>query len=296
MADHAVRVGPPAAAESYLRIPSVIAAADTTGCQAVHPGYGFLAENPAFVEACVDNDLVFVGPPADVMATMGDKISAKQAMRARGRADGAGHRRRDVRRRGARRPPTRWATRSCSRRAPGGGGKGMRLVTVAGGRSRTRSARRRPRRRRRSATRGSTSRRRSSPARHVEIQVLCDDYGNVLTLGERECSIQRRHQKLIEESPSAALTPETREADGGRRRARVPRRRLPQRRHVRVPARPGRQLLLHRAERAAPGRAPGDRARARASTSCASSCASPRASRSRSPAARRGAGTRSRSG
>src|SRR2546421_5853203 len=82
MADHAICIGPPSAAESYLRIPSVIAAAATTGCEAVHPGYGFLAENPAFVEACVDNDLVFVGPPADVMATMGDKISAKRAMRA----------------------------------------------------------------------------------------------------------------------------------------------------------------------------------------------------------------------
>src|SRR5205085_9534589 len=81
MADHAVHIGPPPAAESYLRIPSVIAAAATTGCEAVHPGYGFLAENPAFVEACVDNDLVFVGPPADVMALMGDKISAKRAMR-----------------------------------------------------------------------------------------------------------------------------------------------------------------------------------------------------------------------
>src|SRR5213595_3945782 len=82
MADQAVRIGPAPAGESYLRIPNVIAAAVTTGCEAVHPGYGFLAENPAFVEACVDNDLVFVGPPADVMALMGDKISAKQAMRA----------------------------------------------------------------------------------------------------------------------------------------------------------------------------------------------------------------------
>ena len=82
MADHAICVGPPSASESYLRIPSVVAAAETTGCEAVHPGYGFLAENPAFVTACVENDLVFVGPPADVMATMGDKISAKQAMRA----------------------------------------------------------------------------------------------------------------------------------------------------------------------------------------------------------------------
>ncbi|HEY3962595.1 MAG TPA: biotin carboxylase N-terminal domain-containing protein, partial [Gaiellaceae bacterium] len=82
MADHAVRIGPPSATESYLRMPNVIAAAKTTGCEAIHPGYGFLAENPAFAEACVENDLVFVGPPADVMALMGDKISAKRAMRA----------------------------------------------------------------------------------------------------------------------------------------------------------------------------------------------------------------------
>src|SRR5207249_4212985 len=81
LADHAVCVGPPPAGESYLRIPSIVAAATTTGCQAVHPGYGFLAENPAFVEACADNDLVFVGPPARVMTQMGDKIAARRAMR-----------------------------------------------------------------------------------------------------------------------------------------------------------------------------------------------------------------------
>src|SRR5712671_1671069 len=82
MADHAICVGPPSAAASYLRIPNVVAAAETTGCEAVHPGYGFLAENPAFARACVESDLVFVGPPADVLSAMGDKISAKQAMRA----------------------------------------------------------------------------------------------------------------------------------------------------------------------------------------------------------------------
>src|SRR4051794_15795456 len=80
LADQAVCVGPPQAVDSYLRIPSVVAAAETTAGEAVHPGYGFLAENPAFVTACAENDLVFVGPPADVMALMGDKIQAKQAM------------------------------------------------------------------------------------------------------------------------------------------------------------------------------------------------------------------------
>src|SRR5918912_2747552 len=84
LADRAICIGPPAAAESYLRIPSVVAAAETTGCDAVHPGYGFLAENPDFVRACEDNDLVFVGPDADVMARMGDKVQAKAEMRAAG--------------------------------------------------------------------------------------------------------------------------------------------------------------------------------------------------------------------
>ncbi len=210
LADHAVHVGPPPATESYLRIPSVIAAATTTGCQAVHPGYGFLAENPAFVEACVANDLVFVGPPADVMATMGDKISAKQAMRAA-----------DV----PTVPGTEAATNISTARAAaeeigfpillkasaGGGGKGMRLVKQpdeledAFGMAAAEAE----------AAFGDATmylEKALVPARHVEIQVLCDQHGNVLTLGERECSIQRRHQKLIEESPSAALDPEEREA------------------------------------------------------------------------------------
>ena len=209
IADHAVRVGPPAAGESYLRIPSVIAAAITTGCQAVHPGYGFLAENPAFVEACVENDLVFVGPPADVMATMGDKISAKQAMRAadvptvpgtEGETSVAE----------ARRAADEMGYPILLKASAGGGGKGMRLVHSAdavedafgAAAAEAQAAFGDPRLYVEKAV---------APARHVEIQVICDHYGNVLTLGERECSIQRRHQKLIEESPSAALTPETRE-------------------------------------------------------------------------------------
>jgi len=210
MADQAVCVGPPAASESYLRIPNVVAAAVTTGCEAVHPGYGFLAENPAFVEACVASDLVFVGPPADVMALMGDKISAKQAMRAA-----------DV----PTVPGTEGATTVAEARAAGeemgfpillkatagGGGKGMRLVGSA---AELEDAFRMAWGEAEAAFGDGTLyvEKALVPARHVEIQVLCDHHGNVLTLGERECSIQRRHQKLIEESPSAALTPESREA------------------------------------------------------------------------------------
>ena len=209
LADEAVRVGPPPASESYLRIPSIVAAATTTGCQAVHPGYGFLAENPAFVEACTDNDLVFVGPPANVMTRMGDKIAARQAMRAA-----------DV----PTVPGTAGATTVTAARAAadelgypvllkaaaGGGGKGMRVVEApdevedAFGAAAAEAE----------AAFGDSTlyvEKVLADARHVEIQVLCDSQGNVLTLGERECSIQRRHQKLIEETPSPALSAELRE-------------------------------------------------------------------------------------
>ena len=209
MADHAVCVGPPSARESYLRIPNIIAAAETTGCQAVHPGYGFLAENPAFVEACVDNDLVFVGPPADVMATMGDKIAAKQAMRSAEVPtvpgdDGA------TTLAQARAAAGELGYPILLKASAGGGGKGMRLVD---GPDELEDAFSTAASEAQAAFGDATLyvEKALVPARHVEIQVLCDDFGNVLTLGERECSIQRRHQKLIEESPSAALTPEARE-------------------------------------------------------------------------------------
>ncbi|HWE81952.1 MAG TPA: acetyl-CoA carboxylase biotin carboxylase subunit [Gaiellaceae bacterium] len=209
LADDAVRVGPPAAAESYLNIPSIVAAAVTTGCEAVHPGYGFLSENPAFVEACVANDLVFVGPPAGVMEKMGDKIAARSAMRAA-----------DV----PTVPGTEGATTLEEARAAaaelgfpvmlkassGGGGRGMRLVDEpeeledAFDAASAEAA----------AAFGDGTlyvEKVLVPARHIEVQVICDSYGNVLTLGERECSIQRRHQKLIEETPSPALSAELRE-------------------------------------------------------------------------------------
>jgi acetyl-CoA carboxylase, biotin carboxylase subunit len=210
MADQAICVGPPAAAESYLRIPSVVAAAETTGCQAVHPGYGFLAENPAFVEACVDNDLVFIGPPAPVMAMMGDKISAKQAMRAADVPTVPGTEG-ETTVTAARQAADEMGYPILLKASAGGGGKGMRLVRAAdeledsfgAAAAEAQAAFGDPRLYVEKAV---------SPARHVEIQVLCDEHGDVLTLGERECSIQRRHQKLIEESPSAALTAESREA------------------------------------------------------------------------------------
>jgi acetyl-CoA carboxylase biotin carboxylase subunit len=212
LADRAVSLGPPSAAQSYLNIPSVIAAATTTGCEAIHPGYGFLSENPAFVAACDDNDLVFVGPTADVMARMGDKVQAKAEMKRAGvplvpGSEGA------VSPGEARTLAAELDYPVLLKASAGGGGKGMRTV---GGEDELEGAFQTAASEAEAAF-GDASlylEKVVHPARHVEVQVLCDSHG-VLTLGERECSIQRRHQKLIEESPSPALTPETREAMEG---------------------------------------------------------------------------------
>ena len=209
LADRAVCIGPPSPAESYLNIASIVAAANTTGCDAVHPGYGFLSERPAFVEACVDNDLVFVGPDAKVMAQMGDKVEAKAAMRAAGVPLVPGTEQATTLDQATKLAPE-LGFPVLLKAAAGGGGRGMRLVASAGELEdayATASGEA-------EAAFGDGSiylEKAVVPARHVEIQVLADGKGGVLTLGERECSIQRRHQKLIEESPSAALTPERRE-------------------------------------------------------------------------------------
>ena len=202
LADQAVCIGPPAAADSYLNMPSVVAAAQTTGCEAVHPGWGFLAENPAFVRACDDNELVFIGPTADVMARMGDKAQAKVELAAAGvpLVPGAET---------ASAPQARAAANDAGypvllKARAGGGGKGMRLVETpdelddAYARASAEAL----------AAFGDGRlylEQAIAPARHIEVQVLCDADGGILTLGERECSIQRRHQKLIEESPSPAV-------------------------------------------------------------------------------------------
>jgi acetyl-CoA carboxylase biotin carboxylase subunit len=205
-----VKIGPPPAAQSYLSMPAIIAAANTTGCDAVHPGYGFLSENAAFVRACEENDLVFIGPPADVMEKMGDKAQAKAEMRAAGvplvpGTEGT-----------ATLPEARAAAEEFGfpillKAAAGGGGRGMRLVTEA---SEIDDAYARASTEAEAAFGDGTLyvEKAITPARHVEIQVMCEAHGNVLTCGERECSIQRRHQKLIEESPSPALDPQRREA------------------------------------------------------------------------------------
>ena len=209
LADRAVRIGPPPAGQSYLSIPAIIAAAETTGCEAVHPGYGFLSENADFVRSCEEHDLVFIGPGADVMERMGDKARAKAEMRAAGVPLVPGVE-------GISGPDEARAAADelgypvLLKAAAGGGGRGMRRVEEPAD---VASLYERASAEALSAFGDGTMyvEKVITPARHVEIQVLCDNHGHVLTCGERECSIQRRHQKLIEESPSPALNEELRE-------------------------------------------------------------------------------------
>ncbi|CAM5414908.1 biotin carboxylase N-terminal domain-containing protein [Streptomyces sp. SID1034] len=212
-ADTAVRIGPAAASASYLRPELLIDAALRTGAQAVHPGYGFLAENAGFAAACAEAGLVFIGPSAEAISLMGDKIRAKETVRAAGvpvvpGSSGSGL--------------TDDQLASAAREigmpvllkpSAGGGGKGMRLVReeellgdeIAAARREARSS---------FGDDTLLVERWVDRPRHIEIQVLADGHGNVIHLGERECSLQRRHQKIIEEAPSVLLDERTRAAMG----------------------------------------------------------------------------------
>ncbi|MGY5000015.1 acetyl-CoA carboxylase biotin carboxylase subunit [Streptomyces griseus] len=212
-ADTAVRIGPPAASESYLNVAALLEAARRTGAQAVHPGYGFLAENAEFAQACADAGLVFIGPPASAIALMGDKIRAKETVAAYGvpvvpGSSGSGLT--DAQLEEAAREI---GTPVLLKPSAGGGGKGMRLVRDAAVLAEEIAAARREAR----ASFGDDTllvERWIDRPRHIEIQVLADAHGNVIHLGERECSLQRRHQKIIEEAPSVLLDAETRAAMG----------------------------------------------------------------------------------
>ncbi|MCE3552655.1 biotin/lipoyl-binding protein [Pseudonocardia sp. RS11V-5] len=212
-ADVAVRLGPAAASESYLAIDTVIEAAKATGAQAIHPGYGFLSENTAFAAACEAAGIVFVGPPSSAIEAMGDKIRAKQTVAKAGvpvvpGSDGVGLSDADL----------ALAVEQVGfpvllKPSAGGGGKGMREVHRAEDLADAIASARRE-------ARGSFGddtllvERLITTPRHIEIQVLADTHGNVVHLGERECSLQRRHQKIVEEAPSPLLTPAQREAMG----------------------------------------------------------------------------------
>src|SRR5262245_26055066 len=203
-ANDAVAIGPPAASESYLSIPKLIDAAKRTGCNAIHPGYGFLSERAAFADAVVSAGLVFVGPPAAAIRAMGDKTEARRRMQAAGVPVVPGLTRNVTDASDARREAERVGLPVIMKAAAGGGGKGMRIIRAleevapAFQAARSESAK--------AFGDGSVYLERLlERPRHVEIQILADGRGRVVSLGERECSIQRRHQKLIEESPSVAV-------------------------------------------------------------------------------------------
>ncbi|MGW6900975.1 acetyl-CoA carboxylase biotin carboxylase subunit [Streptomyces sp. NPDC054919] len=212
-ADTAVRIGPAPASASYLNVPALLEAARRTGAQAVHPGYGFLAENAGFAQACANAGLVFIGPPASAISLMGDKIRAKETVAAAGvpvvpgsSGSGLSDAQLADAARGIGMPVL-------LKPSAGGGGKGMRLVRDEALLADEIAAARRE-------ARGSFGddtllvERWIDRPRHIEIQVLADEHGNVVHLGERECSLQRRHQKIIEEAPSVLLDEETRTAMG----------------------------------------------------------------------------------
>lgn len=208
-ADEAFCVGPGPVPRSYLNIPNIISTALVTGCDAIHPGYGFLAENARFAEICADHGLTFIGPKPDVIAKMGDKATAKRVMKDAGVATTPGT---DIL---ASVEEARKAAKSIKypvllKATAGGGGKGMRVVETEADLERAYA----------SATAEAEASFKDGRVymeklilnpRHIEVQVLGDDFGNVVSLGERDCSVQKpSHQKLIEESPAPNLTDKTR--------------------------------------------------------------------------------------
>lgn len=214
LADVAVRLGPAPAGESYLSIPRVLAAVADTGAEAVHPGYGFLSENPEFARACAAAGVTFVGPPAEAMELLGDKVRAKLAAQEAGVPVLPGLQRADLRDEEIIAfAASDGALPLMVKAVAGGGGRGMRVVRCADELPESLSAARRES----LAGFGDDAllvERYVERARHIEVQLLADVHGTVLHLGERECSLQRRHQKVVEESPSPVVSPELRERLG----------------------------------------------------------------------------------
>ncbi|RYH02719.1 acetyl-CoA carboxylase biotin carboxylase subunit [Salipiger sp. IMCC34102] len=209
MADEAVCIGPPSSAQSYLNFPAIISACEITGAQAIHPGYGFLSENASFVQVVEDHGLTFIGPTAEHIRVMGDKITAKDTMKALGvpcvpGSDGGVPTLDDARRIGEEigYPVIIKAT-------AGGGGRGMKVAQTAADMEKAfHSARAEAK-----AAFGNDEvyiEKYLTTPRHVEIQVFGDGKGRAVHLGERDCSLQRRHQKVLEEAPGPAITPELR--------------------------------------------------------------------------------------
>ncbi|MGA9522748.1 MAG: acetyl-CoA carboxylase biotin carboxylase subunit [Myxococcaceae bacterium] len=212
-ADEAVCIGPPASRESYLNVPALLSAAEITNADAIHPGYGFLSENAEFAEVCENCKIRFIGPNPRVIKLMGNKVRAREAAREAGLPllPGSPGVLKDPAE--AEKVAREIGLPVILKAAAGGGGRGMKIVRDFKAVAQAFST----------ASAEAVSafgngdmymERYVEKPRHIEIQIIADNHGNVLHLGERECSVQRRHQKLIEESPSPALTPELREEMG----------------------------------------------------------------------------------
>ncbi len=209
LADDAVCIGPPLPKDSYLKMETLITAAKAKGAQAIHPGYGFLSENADFADLCKENGLVFIGPRGDVIRKMGDKDEARRTMKAAGVpvTPGTGIIS-DVSK--AKEAAAKIGYPVMIKATAGGGGKGIRIVENENDLEAaflTASAEAKS-----SFGNGDCYLEKFlSPVKHIEVQLLCDEKGSIVCLGERECSIQRNNQKLLEESPSAAINPKTRQ-------------------------------------------------------------------------------------
>src|SRR5438445_5524479 len=212
-ADEAICIGPPQLAQSYLNIPAVISAAEIANADAIHPGYGLLSENANFAEVCETSGLKFIGPPPEVIRLMGEKEKARAAMKQHGvpilpGSDGVIASEEEAR---------EWGRQVgypvIIKASAGGGGRGMRIVRA----EEDLAALYKQAQQEAAAAFGNGDlymEKYVEHPRHIEFQILADEHGNVVSLGERECSIQRRHQKLLEESPSTQVTPQMREEIG----------------------------------------------------------------------------------
>ncbi|QCF25391.1 acetyl/propionyl/methylcrotonyl-CoA carboxylase subunit alpha [Hydrocarboniclastica marina] len=213
MADEAFLIGPASSGESYLRVDRIIEVSLASGAQAIHPGYGFLSENTAFAEACQDNGLVFIGPPASAIAAMGSKSAAKAIMESAGVPLVPGYHGGDQSPERLRAEAERCGFPLLLKAVAGGGGKGMRVVSDATEFDEALAAAKREAQ----SAFGNTDmliERYLRHPRHIEIQVFCDQHGNAVYLAERDCSAQRRHQKVVEEAPAPGLSEATRRAMG----------------------------------------------------------------------------------
>ncbi|MGZ3619836.1 MAG: ATP-binding protein, partial [Candidatus Binataceae bacterium] len=201
-ADQARLIGPPEATASYLNIAAIIEAARATGADAIHPGYGFLSERPEFARAVAEAGMVFVGPPADVMATLGDKVAARRLAADAGVPIVPGLETIDDC--AAEQFAARVGFPLMVKAAAGGGGRGMRMVEAQAALAEALAAASREAKAAFGDGRVFLEKYLAHP-RHIEVQILADQHGGVVVLGERDCSIQRRHQKIIEESPAPGL-------------------------------------------------------------------------------------------